>query len=337
MAGLSKPASQTAGPPAATESTSDRASATASAEPAARDTPAGRDNLRGAAWMLFSALMASGMLLTVREATAGLDSRMVVFLRSALTLVLLLAAFPMLRGGLRISSPRLHLLRGLLISVSLIMGFFAVSKLPIAVAVTLFLTAPIFATILAGPLQGERVGPRRWAAVAVGFVGTLIILRPGAALPDLAMLSALGSAMTFALALSLSRNLANADGAFSTFLTATAISVAVTLPVALPVWSLPQTGWIWAAVLGVVVFGGARGLADIQAYRHGEAAVIGPITYLRLVILGVAGYVLYAETPDAGTLLGAAIIVGAAIYIAQREALLRRKPREPVADPGPGA
>ncbi|MEM9049820.1 MAG: DMT family transporter [Pseudomonadota bacterium] len=304
----------------------------------ASDRPAARDNLLGAGWMLFSVFMASAMLIAVREATAEMDSRMVVFLRSAVSLLLLvaaLAAVPRLRRSFRVSSLRLHLLRGAVISVSLIMGFYAVSVLPIATAVILFLTAPIFATILAGPLQGETVGPRRWAAVLAGFVGALIILRPGHAPVELAMLTALGSSMTFALALSLSRNVASVDGAFSTFLTATAISVVVTFPVALPVWSMPSSGFIWAAVLGVVVFGGARGIADIQAYRHGEAAVIGPITYLRLLIVGAAGFALYGEVPDAATLTGALIIVLAALYIARREAFLRRRPRPPSADPGP--
>ena len=83
----------------------------------------------------------------------------------------------------------------------------------------------------------------------------------------------------------------------------------------------------------LVAAGAARGVADIQAYRHGEASVMGVIAYLRLVLIGGAGYFMFAETPDAATLLGGAIIIGATLYIAQREARLRRLRRGPKAGP----
>lgn len=287
------------------------------------------DNLRGALWMLSSVVTASVMILSVRELSTMIDSSMAVFLRAALTLpgLAVIALHPGLRRRLRFSRPWLHVFRGVLVAVSTLMGFHAIAELPVATAAILFMTAPIFAVILSGPLQGERVGPRRWAAVGAGFLGAAIILRPGLSLPDPAMLAGLGSALLLALALSLSRTLAAVDGAVSTLFSSVAVTALVTLPVALPVWSLPADGWGWGVAAMVVASGAARALADIEAYHHGEASVVGPITYLRLVLLGIAGYVLHDEVLDAPTILGAAIIVGATLYIARREARLRRQAR----------
>lgn len=288
------------------------------------------DNLRGAAWMLLSVVAASAMLLSVRALSAEVDSRMVVVLRSALTLPPALAAILIrapFRQGLRMSRPRAHLWRGILVGVSTLMGFHAVAQLPVATAAILFLTAPIFATVLAIPFQGETVGIRRWAAVAAGFVGAIIILRPGAAPLDWAMLSAIGSSLLFAVALIQSRPLVAQDGAVSVFLSSSAVTLLVAVPAALPVWELPQTGRGWTLAMAVVVWGAVRGLADIKAYHHAEASVLAPITYLRLVLLGAAGYLLYGEVPDGPTLAGAAVIVGSTLYIARREAQLRKARR----------
>jgi drug/metabolite transporter (DMT)-like permease len=102
------------------------------------------------------------------------------------------------------------------------------------------------------------------------------------------------------------------------------VTVLVATPVAAPVWALPAT-LVAGLALAVMVLGGAlRGYADIEAYAAGEAAVLAPIAYLRLVLIGIAGYLLYDEVPGPATLLGAAIIVGATLYITWRERQLRR-------------
>ena len=296
---------------------------------------AGPDNLRGGAWMLFSVFTASAMTLAARLLAEDLDSRMIVFLRSAATLIALapLLAWPRARSALRFSRPWMHLLRGALIGVSTNLGFFAIAELPLATATVLFFTAPIFATLLAGPVNGESVGPRRWAAVFAGFAGALIILRPGLSAFEPAMLAALGSSLLFALALSLSRGLAMADGAPATFLSSVVITGLVTLPLAVPVWALPPDGPAWAALALLVIAGASRGVGDIQAYRLGEASVMGVIAYLRLVLIGTAAWILFEELPDAATWAGGVVIVGATLYIAHREAVLRRAGRGPKAGP----
>ncbi|MEM1313846.1 MAG: DMT family transporter [Pseudomonadota bacterium] len=298
--------------------------------------PSPADNLRGAAWMLFSVVNASAMTIAARWVSEGMDSRMIVFLRAVVTLAAVapLLALPRARAQMRFSRPWMHVLRGGLIGVSTQFGFHAISTLPLATVTVLFFTAPIFATLLAGPINGERVGPRRWAAVLAGFAGALVILRPGlgGVAPDQlwAMLGALASSLMFALALALSRGLAEADGAAAAYISSVVATALVSLPVALPVWSLPPDLLTWL-VLGLLIgSGAARGVADIEAYRLGEASLMGVIAYLRLVLIGGAGWVLFAETPDEATLIGGAIIIGSTLYIAQRERRLRAgRPRAP--------
>lgn len=305
--------------------------------PVAKRPPA--ENLRGVAWMLVSVIAASGMSLAVRELSADIDSRMIALLRSLLILAGLVVIWPILPGPsrrLRLSRPWLHVWRGGLIGLSTQLGFYTLANLPLATATVLFFTAPIFATILSVPVNGERVGPRRWAAVAAGFLGALIILRPGFGGFQPAMLAALGSSVLFATALVSSRSLAQSDGPFATYASSVVMTILVSAPLAAPVWALPSSGWFWAVALALAVTAAARGIADIQAYRYAEAAVIAPFTYLRLAFLGLAGWAFYGEVIDAPTWAGAAVIIAATLYIAQRERQLSLARKQALQAPAPG-
>lgn len=137
------------------------------------------------------------------------------------------------------------------------------------------------------------------------------------------MLAALASSMLFALALNMSRGLARQDGAISAYFSSVVITAIISLPFAWPVMALP-TDMRGSLALGIVVFAGAlRGIADIEAYRHGEAGLLAPVTYLRLVIIATAAYFLYGEVPDIYTIIGAAIVISATLYMAFREARKR--------------
>lgn len=286
-----------------------------------------RDNTRGILWAFVSVLGASLMTLAVRGVVEDIDSRMAVMFRGGLTSIVILAAvllWPRLRHNMRFSRPWLHLFRGTMIGISTNLGFYTIMMIPLATATVLFFTAPIFATILGVIFQRERVGPRRIAAVTAGFIGALVILRPGFDGFHPAMLTALGSSAFFAIALTLSRNLANADGVLSTYFSSVVITSIVTLPVAIPVWAVPDTTLVWVALAVVVVTSALRGFADIQAYRHADAALLAPIAYLRLILIGIGAYFLFSETIDIPTMIGAAIIISATLYIARRETALKR-------------
>jgi drug/metabolite transporter (DMT)-like permease len=285
------------------------------------------NNRLGILWILASVFFASLMSIGVRELSAYMDTRMIVMFRAGLLTVLIgvpILILPQFRSALRFSRPKLHLVRGVLIAFSTHLGFYTLANIPIATATVLFFTAPIFATILSSFINGEKVGPRRWSAVLAGFVGAVIVLRPGYEAFHIGMLTALGSSLMFAVALAYSRNLAVSDGAISTYFSSVVITAIVSVPLSLPVFSLPATWFVLTLGVIVALCSFVRGFSDIQGYRYAEAAVLAPVTYLRLVFLGVAGYILWGETFDTPTLIGASVIIGSTLYIGRREALLRR-------------
>ena len=293
-------------------------------------SPIRASNHEGALWMLGSVAGATGMTIAVRLLTPELHSAMLAFLRAAFAALMVLPFFWNARrtgARLRFTAWKLHLARGLLIAFALNTGFYSIWQLPMATATILFFTAPVFATVLAGPLLGEVAGPRRWAATLLGFTGAAVVLRPGVSGFDPAMLAALGSSVAFALTLLIGKLAAQADGNDAVFVSSSLVVAAGTLPPALFVWELPTEFWRWSVVGLLVVTSVLRQYADIRAYSAGEAAFLAPFAYLRLLTVGVAGYVFFGETVDAATLLGGTIIILATLYIALREARLRRAPK----------
>ncbi|HUF56326.1 MAG TPA: DMT family transporter [Thermohalobaculum sp.] len=283
-------------------------------------------NPEGARWMLASVAGATGMTVAVRLLTPDVHSAMLAFLRAGFAAVLVLPfLWKARRSGvaLRFSAWKLHLLRGILIAAALNLGFYSIWKLPMATATILFFTAPVFATVLAGPILGEVAGPRRWAATLLGFVGAVVVLRPGLSGFEPAMLASLGSSVAFALTLLTGKLAARADGNDAVFVSSSAVVAVATLPPALVWWELPTELWRWGVVVLLVMTSALRQYADIRAYSAGEAAFLAPFSYLRLLTVGLAGYVFFGETIDAATGLGGTIIILSTLYIALREAQLR--------------
>jgi len=143
------------------------------------------------------------------------------------------------------------------------------------------------------------------------------------------MLTAMGSSICFASALTMSRNLAQADGPLSTYFSSIVITTLITIPIVGTDLSLPQMSVSWIALILVSLTSMVRGIADIEAYRHAEAGILAPVAYLRLVFIGVGAYFMFGEKPDWQTLLGALIIIGSSLYIAQREAALKKRANLP--------
>ena len=291
------------------------------------------NNRLGIIWILMSVSFASVMSILVKELGQTFDSRSLVLFRAGLLTIFLclpVVAIPAFRRRLYFSKPYLHIFRGLLIAFSTHLGFFTLTVLPIATTVVLFFTAPIFATILSIFINKERVGLRRWLAVIIGFFGVLIVLQPGFEGSYTAMFAALLSSFLFALALAFSRNIVSADGSLSTYISSVLITFVISLPLAHPVLENIEVHLSFYITIVLILFlaitSFLRGIGDIQAYHYGEAAVLAPFTYLRLIIVGTFGYFIWGEMPNNFTLLGAFIIICSAIYIGQREARVKSKP-----------
>lgn len=283
------------------------------------------DNLRGALWMLLSVTGATGMTIMVRELSPTMHSAMIAFLRSFVGLVFLLPLFTRRDALARLAMkrPGLHLARGVLIALALNTGFYAIWKLPVATATILFFLAPVFSTMLAPLMVGEAVGWRRWSAVGIGLAGALLVLRPDLGGLDLASGAAVASSALFAVSLLIGKIASRDDGSDAVFVSSTLLTVALTLPLALPFWSLPDEGWVWLALLALATASSLRGYADIRAFAIGEASFVGPISFLRLPAVALAGWWLYAERLDALTLAGGAVIAGSTLMIMLREGRAR--------------
>ena len=144
--------------------------------------PVEYENIKAISWLLVSVVASSAMTIAVRVMSFDLDPRMIVLLRFGITAILLLVAIIALsdlRAKLSFSHPRLHVIRGLCMAVSTHLGFYAIANMELVTVTVLFFMVPIFATALSGFLNGEHAGPRRLAAIAVSFIGVLLILKPG--------------------------------------------------------------------------------------------------------------------------------------------------------------
>lgn len=289
--------------------------------------------VRGAFWMTVSAAAFSIMAAMIRPASEGLHPFQVVFFRNIMGLAMM-APF-IFRGGfgvLRTTRLPLHLLRALSFFGGMVTWFWALPHIPLVDAITLYFFSPILITILAALVLREKVRIRRWSAVAVGFVGALIVLRPGISTIDWPQLLILANACFWSLSAIVMRQVARTDSATTIvahmFLWVTPLSA---IP-AIFVWQDPPlSSLLWAFGVAVMSTGGHVALA--RSFTCTEASVIMPFDYTQLLFAALIGYFIFHEVPDLATFIGAALIIGSAGYIAQREAAQARAARPRAAAP----
>lgn len=227
-----------------------------------------------------------------------------------------------LRATMRSRRPLLQIARGLLISLEVVVILEAFVRLGLVETHAMFATNPLLTVLLSVLLLGEKVGWRRSLAVAVGFVGVIIILRPGGGVFSPAALLGLLSAFMFALYTVLTRMAARYDPPMTSFFWMGATGFVVMTVLGLPQWQpLPPAEWGWMALL-CVTGAIAHGLM-IRAYSYAEASVLQPFTYTQLLWVIAVGMVVFGETVDPAVWLGGAIIVGAGLFT-----LLRTRKRE---------
>jgi drug/metabolite transporter (DMT)-like permease len=219
--------------------------------------------------------------------------------------------------------PGLQALRAILATVTTFLFFLSLQYLPLGEAVALVFAAPIFLTVLAGPVLGEKVGPRRWFAVAVGFVGVLTILRPGSDVFSPYALLPVSAALTFSFTMLLGRKLALTDNSTS-IVFYTSVGGVLASAVLVPMdWITPTLDHFpWLLLIGIL--GGVGQLLIVQAFRYAEASMLAPFEYTCIVWAILFGYLIWSELPDQWTVVGASIVIASGLYIAQRESRARR-------------
>lgn len=281
--------------------------------------------LRAALLMLGSTMAFGLMAVAIRLATAHVPTQEVAFFRNAFGLV---ALIPMLlRPGhapLRTRQLPLYFIRSAIGLGSMLCGFWAVGHLPLSQAISLSYSTPLFVTIAAVLWLGETVRVRRWAAVICGFIGVLVIVRPGQAGFEAGTLVAVLAAVLSALVAIQIKQLTRVDGADTVVFYTYVFWVPMSLVPALFVWVWPAgIAWLWLAATGVL--GTLGQLLWTRALRLGEVSALTPISFMQLPMVVIFGWLLFGETLDRWTVIGAAIILGSNAYIAHREAVLARK------------
>jgi S-adenosylmethionine uptake transporter len=263
----------------------------------------------------------------------------IVFVRGlfAAPALLLIARCERQLARLRSQRPGLHLLRASFFFLTYTCYYLALATLPLADVVTLFFVAPLFVTALSLPLLGERVGGREWLAVAVGFVGVIVAMRPGAGLTDPAAILPVLSALFYAIVCVITRRLGKTDSGSSIAFYSTTFMMAAggvmgllvgrgqlatgehaSVQFLLRPWMLPS----WAdlglmALCGLIASVGYYCLA--QAYRVAAAKIVAPFEYVAVPLSVLWGYLFWGDVPGAHVLLGMVIILGSGIYVLRRQ------------------
>lgn len=286
---------------------------------------AARQLRRAVGLMAASTVLFGLMAVTIRLASAQLHAFEIAFFRNFFGFVFIL---PMLLrhgpGILRTGKLPLYLVRCLIGIVSMLAGFWAIVHLPLAQAIALSYSTPLFVTIGAVLVLGEIVRARRWTAVIVGFLGVLLIVRPGSdAFTAGSLVALLAAVASASVAISI-KFLSRTEHPDAIVLYTTLLWVPMSLVPALFVWETPAgITWLWIVLAGFL--GTTAHMCWTRALKLGEASMLTPISFLQIIVVAAAGWLLFGEALDRWTVLGAAVVFGSNVYIARREARLARQ------------
>ena len=280
--------------------------------------------VKGALYMMAASVCFAIMNLIIRLGSEELSAIQLTFFRAFFAFLFMLPwAVRMGIASLRTQHLRLHVSRSLISWLSMYLWFTAVAVLPLADAVALNFTAPLFVTVGAAIVLHEVVGIRRWTATAIGFLGTLVILRPGFvelnlhnALP---ILSAICVAATTMIIKTLSRY--DAPGTIVLYMNLFLAPLALVPALFVWIWPSPQ---VWGLMISLGLLGAVSHVLLTRAYVHADASAVQPFDYTRLPFVALLGYLFFAEVPSGWIWLGGLMIAGAAIYTARREAAVVR-------------
>ena len=284
-------------------------------------TPVAAILLVFSAGLLFSFLDSSAKYL----GSVGLASPFIAWVRFAVHVLL---ALVLLRAWsspavFRVNSMRRQLVRGMFLFGSTFFNFLALETLQLAETVSIFFFAPMVITAIAGPLLGEWAGWRRWMAVLVGFVGVVVVTRPGMGVFGLGHVYALCAMLSYCFYVITTRQMSRQETAES-MIFYSALAPVILMAPTLPIYASMPEGWFqWAVLLSMGVLGGIGHWLIIKAYRIATTTALAPYAYLQLVWMVSLGYLFFGDLPDRWTIGGALIIVSSGLYIVHRERQLR--------------
>ena len=256
---------------------------------------------------------------------AGLAPLFIAWVRFSVHVVLVMGLFRGWQniGRFRAVNLKAHILRGMLLAGSTLCNIVALRTLQLAETTSIYFFGPMVITALAGPLLGEWAGWRRWLAILAGFIGVLVITRPGVGVFGIGHLFALGSMLSNSLYVIMTRRMAATETPESLIFYSALAPAVLLSPTLFFSATLPADAWHWTVLLLLGLFGGGGHWLLIRAYKLATATALAPYPYSQMIWMIGFGYFIFGQFPDGWTLGGAAIIVASGLYILHREHRLR--------------
>ena len=273
----------------------------------------------GILWMLSASLLFATQDAIVKYLSADYSLAQLVWARFALALAaIVVVTGPRLRAILVTRRPGLQVVRGVLLLAMMGLFYASLGLIPLADATSILFLGPLIVATLSVPLLGEHVGPRRWTAVVIGFVGALIIVRPGQGAMEAAALMPLGAAFLFGFYQIVTRLLNRTDRPLTT-LTYSALCATLVTSALVPFhWQADPDATAWVLMVALGVIGAISQFALIKAYEVAPAATVAPLFYVSLIWAVGYGYALFGDFPDLWTVIGALVITGSGLYVFHR-------------------
>jgi drug/metabolite transporter (DMT)-like permease len=238
-----------------------------------------------------------------------------------MVLVFGLMALP---GLMRARKPGMQIVRSFLLLGTTALNFLALRHLQLDETTTINFLVPLAIALLAGPLLGEWIGWRRGVAIAIGFCGAVVAIRPGFASVHPAVIFAFGTMLTMAFFGISTRYLAVFDRPEVTLFYSLLAGAVVLAPFGLAGWVWPTSGFVWLLLASMGLYGGLGHYAFIIAHRHAPASTLAPYLYVSLLTHSTAGFIVFGQVPDRWTLIGAAIVIATGLYLLHREHVTAR-------------
>ena len=214
--------------------------------------------------------------------------------------------------------PKLQLIRGLILLTANVCFFYSISIISLAKALTLAFIAPLIVTAFSPIFLGEKVGFRRWSAVIIGFIGSMVVIRPGFVEINLASLAALGTGVMYGFYLIITRKLSSSDNPLLTLLL-TGVVGAIIISFVMPfVWIKPTLNQ-WSMMAAIGIFACVGHLFIILSLKYADASKLAPFSYFEIVTNIIIGYYFFSDFPDKWTFLGLFIIILSGIYISDQD------------------
>ncbi len=285
--------------------------------------------LQGVLWMVVAAFFFSVSVGIVRHLSEHIHAFEQTFWRQLIGMLIMLPLIWRVGfSNLKTLQLKTNILRNVAGYAGISLSFFSVTLIPLADALALQFTLPLFTIIFAVILLSERVGSHRWIATGVGFAGALIILRPGFVEINLGMIVALIAAASFAVSDTLVRKLSRTDTTALIVFYGYIMQVPFAIPLAAYHWVTPTFDQLlWLIGLGLVSFAAQWSLS--KAFVLAEASLVSPVLFLRLPFVSVIGYIFFAQTPDIWTWIGALVIFASTLYATRREAYHQKQRTSP--------